>query len=72
MRCVELLFDFIIVLISSKLETVKHNFLVSLPFKFAIRSKWLKNSLKPTIIHFFDSQFARRLANHVTLVGNIT
>ena len=35
---------------------MKHDSLVSSPFEFAICSKWFKNSLKPTIIHFF--QFA--------------
>ena len=32
---------------------VKHNLLLSLPFEFAAYSKWFKNSLKLTIIHFF-------------------
>ena len=47
---------------------VKHNSLVGSTFGFAIHSKWFKNSLKSTIIHFFDSRFARRLENHVKLV----
>ena len=41
---------------------MKHNSLVSSPFGFAIRLKWFKSSLKPTILRFFDSRFAIRKA----------
>ena len=47
--------------------SMKHNSLVSSPFKFAIRSKWFNNSLKLTILRFIRFPI-KAFTNHVTLM----